>query len=82
MTNSTSTDVIFGGARCNRMITKQYAYHSTTPADKQINEQRYSQPPPPLLILKNRKVVIAAEKPTSHNHHTTKLLRPTFSVYA
>ena len=38
MTNSTSTDVTFGGAWCNIMITKQQGYHSTTPADKQINE--------------------------------------------
>ena len=38
MTNSTSTDVTFGGGWCNRMITKQQDYHSTTPAAKQINE--------------------------------------------
>ena len=38
MPNSTSTDVTFGGAWCNRMITKQQGCHSITPADKQINE--------------------------------------------
>ena len=37
MTNDTSTDATFGGAWCNR-ITKQQGCHSTTPADKQINE--------------------------------------------
>ena len=35
--NSTSTDALSGGAWCNR-ITKEKGYHSTTPADKQINE--------------------------------------------
>ena len=38
MTNSTSTDVTFGGAWCNRMAAKQEDPHSTPPADKQINE--------------------------------------------
>ena len=37
MTNSTSTDATFGGALCHRM-TKQNGCHSTTPANKQINE--------------------------------------------
>ena len=38
MTNSTSTDVTFGGAWCNRVIAKQGDSHSTAPNDKQINE--------------------------------------------
>ena len=38
MTNNTSTDDIFGGAWCNRMITKQQGCHSTTPDYKQTNE--------------------------------------------
>ena len=38
MTNSTSTDVAFGGAWCNRVVAKQEDRHSTAPADKQINE--------------------------------------------
>ena len=38
MTNSTSTDVTFGGARCNRVVAKQEDSHYTAPADKQINE--------------------------------------------
>ena len=45
MTNSTSTDVTFGGALCNRVVAKQEDSHSTAPADKQINEKCYSQPP-------------------------------------
>ena len=39
MTNS--TDVTFGGAWCNRVVAKQKDTHSTAPADKEINEQRY-----------------------------------------
>ena len=46
MTNITSTDVAFGGAWYNRVVAKQEDSHSTAPADKQINEQRYIQPPP------------------------------------
>ena len=46
MANSTSTDVTFGGAWCNRVVAKQEDSHSTAPADKQINEKRYTQPPP------------------------------------
>ena len=42
MTNSTSTDVTFEGAWWNRVIAKQTDFHSTAPADKQINEQRYT----------------------------------------
>ena len=38
MTNITSTDVTFGGAWCNRVVTKQEDSHSTVPAEKQINE--------------------------------------------
>ena len=38
MTNSTSTNVTFGGAWCNRVVAMQEDYHSTAPADKQINE--------------------------------------------
>ena len=38
MTNSTSTDGTFIGAWCNRVVAKQEDFHSTTPADKQINE--------------------------------------------
>ena len=39
MTNCTSTDVTFGGASCSRIIEKQENCHSTTQADKQINEE-------------------------------------------
>ena len=39
MTNSTSTDVIFGVAWFNRMVAGQEQCHSTDPADKQINEE-------------------------------------------
>ena len=38
MTISTSTDVIFRGAWCTRIVAKQEDSHSTAPADKQINE--------------------------------------------
>ena len=38
MTNSTSIDITFGGARCNRVVAKQEDSHSTAPADKQMNE--------------------------------------------
>ena len=38
MINSTSTDVAFGGAWCNRVVAKQEGSHSTAPADNQINE--------------------------------------------
>ena len=38
MTNSTSSDVPFGGAWCNKVIAKQEDSHSTAPADKQIHE--------------------------------------------
>ena len=38
MTNSTSTDVTFGGAWCNRVVAKQEDSHSTAPADKQMNK--------------------------------------------
>ena len=37
MTNSTSTDVTFGGTWCNRVVAKQKDSHSTAPVDKQIN---------------------------------------------
>ena len=33
MTNDARTDATFGGAWCNRMITKQYDSHSATLAD-------------------------------------------------
>ena len=38
MTNSTSTDVTFGGAWYNRVVAKREDSHSTAPADKQLNE--------------------------------------------
>ena len=38
MTNSTSTDISYGGAWCNRVVAKQEDSHSTAPAVKQINE--------------------------------------------
>ena len=34
MTNSTSIDVNFESAWCNRVVAKQEDYHSTTPAEK------------------------------------------------
>ena len=46
MTNSTSTDITFGGAWCNRVIPKQDDSHSTTPADKQKMRKDYNQPTP------------------------------------
>ena len=52
MTNSTSTDITFGGAWRNRVVANQGDPHSTVPADKQINEYRYIQPPP-YIKLKN-----------------------------
>ena len=33
MTNSTSTDVIFTGAWCNRIVAQNQDYHSIAPAD-------------------------------------------------
>ena len=39
ITNSTSTDVTFGGAQSSRMVAKTQGYHSIAPADKQINEE-------------------------------------------
>ena len=50
MTNRANPDANFGGAWCNRMTTKQQGCHSITPADKQVNEPRYTQPPPNKLI--------------------------------
>ena len=38
-TNSTITAVIFTGVWCDRIVAKYQGYHSTDPADKQINEQ-------------------------------------------
>ena len=38
MTNSTRTDVTFGGAWRNRVVAKQEDSDSTAPPDKQINE--------------------------------------------
>ena len=38
MRNSISINVTFGGAWCTRVITKQEDYHSTAPADKQMNK--------------------------------------------
>ena len=38
MTNSTSTDVTFGGSWCNRVVGKQENSSSTAPVEKQINE--------------------------------------------
>ena len=38
MTNNTSTDVIFEGSQCNRVVTKQEDSHSIVPTEKQINE--------------------------------------------
>ena len=38
MTNSTSTDVTFRGACCNKVVAKQEDSHFTAPADKQVNE--------------------------------------------
>ena len=38
MTNSTSTDVTFGGGWCNEVVAKQEQSHSSAPADKPINE--------------------------------------------
>ena len=40
MINSTSTDVTYGDAECNRMIAKQDSCHSTAQAEKQISEER------------------------------------------
>ena len=37
MTNRTSTDVIFGGAMCIRVIAKPEDPQSTAPADNQMN---------------------------------------------
>ena len=42
MTNSTSTDVTFGGTWGNRVVAKQEDSHSTAPADKQLNQYRYT----------------------------------------
>ena len=38
MNNSTSTDVTFTGAWCNRIVAKHKSCHSTAPEDKQINK--------------------------------------------
>ena len=38
MTNSTSADVTYEGAQCNRVVAKQKGCQSTAAADKQINE--------------------------------------------
>ena len=38
MTNSTSTDVTFGGAWCHKVVPKQEDSPSTAPSGKQINE--------------------------------------------
>ena len=48
ITNSTSTDVTFGGAQSSRMVAKTQGYHSIAPADKQINE-KMAHPTSPLL---------------------------------
>ena len=39
ITNSTSTDVTFGGAEGSRMVAKKQGCHSIAPADKQINKE-------------------------------------------
>ena len=38
MINSTSTDVTFGGAWCNRVVAMQEDFYSTAPADKEKNK--------------------------------------------
>ena len=50
MTNSTSTNVTFGGAWCNRVAAKQDVSHSTAPADEHINKRKYIQPPPRIIV--------------------------------
>ena len=52
MTNSTSPDVTFEGAWCNRLVAKQEDFHSTAPADKEINEYRYIQLTPLILVIR------------------------------
>ena len=39
ITNSSVTYVMFGGAWCNRMMTKQALCHSTSEAAKQANKE-------------------------------------------
>ena len=46
MTNSTSTDVIFIGARCDTMVAKYYSCPSTAPAGREINESGALNLPP------------------------------------
>ena len=51
MTNSTSTDVIFTDAWCDRMVAKHQNCHSPAPADKQINEHMVH-PTSPLRVMR------------------------------
>ena len=51
MTDSTSTEVIFGGVWYNRVVAKQEVSHSTTPANKQINEGLRSTTFPGIMTL-------------------------------
>ena len=39
ITNSTSTDVTFGGAKSTKMIAKKHGCNYIAPAEKQINEE-------------------------------------------
>ena len=50
MTNSTSADVNFESAWCNRVVANQEDSYSAAPADKQINK-KISQPTPPRQII-------------------------------
>ena len=40
MTNSSSTDVTFRGAWCNKVAATQEDSHSTAPADQQTSEEK------------------------------------------
>ena len=43
MTQSTGTDVTFGGVWCNRVVAKQEDFHSAAPADQPISEEMFLQ---------------------------------------
>ena len=49
MTNSTSNEVTFGGAWCNRMIAKQHGSYFIRSTDKVIEEN--IQPIAPLITI-------------------------------
>ena len=56
ITNSTSTDVTFEGAKSSRTVAMKQDCHSIAPADQQINEMMHSTSP--LMQLNDKLILI------------------------